>query len=199
MTWALELARNYVPRGETLPVFGVILYTDAHPNIKKVLRDDDYWAALDEISGPKWPIFSIRAEQGNYQISYRASGQGTGTLAMMIPVWDEPARNKELLEHFELKDTRQLPSLVVFTVGGGDELTRTSVPLSDESPEVAFNRLREVLSMTARAIDGIAEANRSDREGILTAIDFRLRDLGRGERMKKGYAFLKELRDWLPF
>jgi hypothetical protein len=199
MTWALDLAKNYVPQGETLPVFGIIVYTDAHPNVKKILRDEAYWAALDEISGPKWPIFSIRAAQGEYRAAYRASTQGSETYAMLIPVWEEPARNKELLEHFELEDTRQLPSLVVFTIGGEDELTRTSVPLSDESPEAAFNRLREVLSMTARAIDGIAEENRSDREGILTAIDFRLRDLGRGERMKKGYAFLKELRDWLPF
>lgn len=198
MDWALDLARNYVPQGETLPVFGIILYTDAHPNIKKILRDGDYWAALDEISGPKWPIFSIRAAQGEYTVSYRASASSSGTFATMVPVWEEPARNKELLEHFELKDTSQLPLLIVFTLGGDDELTRTSVSLSDASPEAAFERLREVLTVTARALDDISAENRANREGILTAIDLRLRELGRGERMKKGYASLKELRDWLP-
>lgn len=66
MNWATDLASLYVPGDGTARVFGVVLYTRAHANIKRVLDDDCYWEAFDEISGPRWNIFATRAEPGRY-------------------------------------------------------------------------------------------------------------------------------------
>jgi len=37
-----SLVEEQKSKNEVVQLFGVILYTDKHPNIKKVLRDEDY-------------------------------------------------------------------------------------------------------------------------------------------------------------
>ena len=44
----------------TSRIYGFIMYTRKHSYIVKVLRDNDFWNELDEISGANWPIFSIK-------------------------------------------------------------------------------------------------------------------------------------------
>ena len=40
----------------------------------KVLRDDDFWNALDSISGVNWPIFAVRLlSMGSYKIPFYGS------------------------------------------------------------------------------------------------------------------------------
>ncbi|MDR3439920.1 hypothetical protein, partial [Telmatospirillum sp.] len=51
--WVIKLAEHWKGRADIVNAFGLVLYTDSDPHIKKVIADDDYWAALDEISGPK--------------------------------------------------------------------------------------------------------------------------------------------------
>ena len=46
-------------------VFGAIIYSDRHLHIKKLLRDEDYWRAFDEISGQRWAVFAARAIEGH--------------------------------------------------------------------------------------------------------------------------------------
>ena len=49
-------------------VFGAIIYSNRHPHIKKVLKDEDYWISLDDISGTRWTIFAARAVEGKTEI-----------------------------------------------------------------------------------------------------------------------------------
>lgn len=49
----------------TANLFGIIAYTDANPNIKKVLRDSDYWDSFNHLSNG-WIIYAIRPEYGQH-------------------------------------------------------------------------------------------------------------------------------------
>ncbi len=189
-----DLIKNYEPRVGSVPVFGMILYTDSHPIIKKMLRDDDYWAALDEISGSKWPVFSIRAKAG----SYKHSEHQYFKRFYMTPIWKEPSENKKLLDWLALESTEQLPLLVVFTFNDGEEVDRTVVKLDDENPDIAFNRLREVFSVIKHSIDNIPVEDLNSGLEVLSAIRYALDKIGRRERLKEGYRLIKEIRDWLP-
>jgi len=194
MSWALDLAKNYVPKEGSVPVFGIILYTNAHANIKKILRDADYWAALDEISGPKWPVFSIRALKGKYEYPTPPPG----VRAMMLPVWKEPRENLTLLNLFKLKNTENFPCLAIFTISEKEEVDRIIISLNDKSPDSAFNRLREIMTLISKAIDGVKKENLSDGHVILSTINNSLKRYGHLERLKKGYKILKEIKSWLP-
>jgi hypothetical protein len=41
-------------------IYGFILYTRRHANMVNFLQNPNYWDCLDDISGPNWPIFSVR-------------------------------------------------------------------------------------------------------------------------------------------
>jgi len=83
----------FLSRNDIHDVFGVIIYTDGNPYTKKVLRDQDYWSALDCVSGPRWPVFAIRPVQGNYV--HRRPTFGPGEIGVMVDIvseWHEPIR-----------------------------------------------------------------------------------------------------------
>ncbi|MHB8122928.1 MAG: hypothetical protein ACYDG4_12320 [Desulfuromonadaceae bacterium] len=194
MSWALDLARVRQASSSTPPLFGVILYTDAHANIKKTLRDQDYWSALDEISGTKWAVFATLAFAGKWGCPELP----LGAMGMMVPVWKEPSANQELIETFELSDTKQLPVVVVFVLNG-DELQRRVVPLDDSTLDTAFTSMREVFIKIADALDYIASENLNNPEGVFSAVDFALQDYKDKKNLKNAYRILKNLKEWLPF
>ena len=86
-------------------IYGFIMYTQRHSYIIKVLRDDDFWNELDEISGANWPIFSVRPRK---EIQYsRVYNNGLGNLSstrdtplyqMMTVTGSEPNYNREFLK-----------------------------------------------------------------------------------------------------
>ena len=128
----------------TFPLFGIILFTEAHPHVIKMLKDRDYYAALNEISGEQIAVFATMLFRGEYEYP----SPPPGMLAMMVPIWKEPAENQKVLAWFDIRDSRALPLFVVFTVNG-DDLYYQLYPLKSESPQEVFNSLREALSAIA--------------------------------------------------
>ena len=93
-------------------VFGAIIYSNRHPHIKKVLKDEDYWIALDDVSGTRWTIFAARAVEGKTEI--RGGGGPPGFLGMMYQVWVEPSQNRQLMEYLAIESTEK-PLFVIFS------------------------------------------------------------------------------------
>ena len=45
--------------------FGALVYDESSAPLRKLLRDRDYWDALDKVSGPHFEVFAIRDKEGN--------------------------------------------------------------------------------------------------------------------------------------
>jgi hypothetical protein len=146
MTWVVDLARQRAAEEPSPPLFGVIVYTDWHVHIKKILRDEDYWRAFDELTGPRWDVFSIRAHDGVWS----APSAPSRSFAMMRTVWKEPEANRELVDAFELDDTSDLPAVVIFHLAGKD-LSRTVVRIDDSNFDNAYESLKSVFVKVAAA------------------------------------------------
>ena len=136
-----ELNKQLLDHYGRFPLFGIILFTEAHPHVVMMLKDRDYYAALDEITGEQIAVFATMLFRGEYTYP----SPPPGVLAHMVPIWKEPAENKKVLTWFDIRDSRALPLFVVFTVDG-DELYYQLYPLKSESPQEVFNSFREVLS-----------------------------------------------------
>ncbi len=54
----LEICEEHRATGRAL-AFAFILYDFPHPQIIKMLRDTDYWRALDRLSGKHLTVFSV--------------------------------------------------------------------------------------------------------------------------------------------
>lgn len=194
MTWSNDLKSLVKSENVNVRVFGVIIYTDEHAHIKRMLADDTYWKALDEISGKRLTVFATRALQGS-----KESQRIEGKLGRFQEVWKEPNENRELVDLFEIGSTETLPVLVVFAMEGDQRMQRTVVHLNDESAEGAFNVLRTVTRSIADAIEGVAQEYASDPLSYFRATEVALAEYKDTKFLSKVYDILKEIRDWLPF
>lgn len=167
----LLLVEAFECRDNVHDVFGVVLYTEEHPYFVKVLRDEDFWRALNTKSGDRWAIFSIRPERG--ELVTRFPEAPPGMMQMMIPIseWKEPRENRRLLEALELENTSELPLLVVFAAGPDAELLRAVFKLSGRSEEECYGSLEKAIVAAANAIKDVTKDNIKNTTEVFNLMD----------------------------
>ena len=152
-------------------IYGFIMYTQRHSYIIKVLRDDDFWNELDEISGANWPIFSVRPRK---EIQYsRVYNNGLGNLSstrdtplyqMMTVTGSEPNYNREFLKLFSLDELIDLPCFVTFIWRNEHEIEQVIWKLSNKNEEEAFDSIREVVEIISRTESEILPEYKKNNE-----------------------------------
>ena len=185
------IVENFRASDGVAHIFGVMLYTDEHPNIKKVLRDDDYWQSFHELTGDRFCVFSVKPKKGVYEMP----SPPPGMCAMMMPIWHEPSDNKKLLEVFELEDTKSLPMLILFTIHEGEYL-KIELKLDDSSVESAYKSIKEQLEFSCNAINQIKVENLNNPQGLYAALSMHNDHKNKWSFIKKGidiYAYIKNL------
>lgn len=192
--WAIQLAEHWKKCDDIVHAFGLVLYTDSHPHIKKVIADNDYWAALDEISGPKWPVFSIKPCQGTVGFPDLPPGY----MGMMVPVWKEPWENKKILETFGLQSTEGLPKLIVFCLGPNNQVLHHQISLKHGTVEEAYTSLKGAIEAATTAINDILPENSKNAEGIYAALDLAIASHKQWQLAKRGWEIFKFLKDLKP-
>lgn len=188
-----SLTIEYGNKDLVATLFGVILYTDEHPNIKKVLRDDDYWMSFNEITGDRFCVFSIRPKKGNY--TYPKSSPGL--MNMMVPIWREPSHNYALLELFDMEDTSDMPLLLLFTKVDDEYLT-IELPLKDGSVTEAHNSITENLKAATKTLGRIHKANIKNTEGLYAAVSLQDSIDRKWRIIKCGVDLYKTIKELIP-
>ena len=187
------LVQEYKSNDNVAQLFGVVLYTDEHPNLKKVLLDDDYWLALNELTGKDFAVFSIRPEKGRHSVPKFPMG----SMGMMVPIWVEPKENREIIKLFELESTQKLPMLLLFTEVNGSYLS-IQLPLKDSSVDVAYKTIKDQLEFSCRAISEVRRENYRNPEGLYAALSLRRDDKLKWNLLARGVGIYKYLKDLIP-
>jgi hypothetical protein len=186
-----SLVEEQKSKKEVVQLFGVILYTDKHPNIKKMLRDEDYWLALHEITGENFAVFSVRPEKGRYEFPKFPPG----FVGMMIQIWKEPKDNQSLVDLFEIKSTENLPLLLLFTEINGRYLS-IQLRINDSSEVDAYNSTKDHLEFACNVISNIKRENYGNPEGIFASLSLQNDNKSTWQVIKNGiniYAHIKRL------
>lgn len=146
----LEIIKDLVKGDKTLSrIYGFILYTDQDPYVVKVLRDEDFWNALNSISGTNWPIFAVRPlRKGNYTLP---ASSRTGIISYMVPTWVEPKTNMQVLRDFGLENTESLPLFVAFMWDDTDELNQVTIPIQGKNTDAVYNSIEEIVKVITKA------------------------------------------------
>ena len=142
MTELLNKKIKEISSTSKIKTFGIIIYTDENPNIKKMLRDNDYWKALDKVSSKDFIIFSVKPKKGSMEYP----NYPKGTLGMMVPIWKEPNDNEELLELFQIKSTKELPLFFIFTKYENYFLIKHT-KINDDSIDTSFKQLKRAFKI----------------------------------------------------
>lgn len=121
----------------TANLFGIIAYTDANPNIKRLLRDKDEWDNIDYISSG-WIIYAIRPEYGQ-RVAY--SG-------------DEDVRTRPycgfefdygFLQDFGIESSERFPMLIVCALTVDGKIESVRIPIDDSSQETAAANIKDIV------------------------------------------------------
>jgi len=161
------------------PLWGILLFTEAHPHIIKALKDADYYSALNEITGDNLALFTTMLFVGEYEMP----SPPPDVIALLVPVWKEPQQNKKVLPWFSIKDSRELPLLVVFGHEGG-EFYYQKYPIKDDSPQDVFNSLKSVLSRVSEAVDRASDENGVYKQKIFEQAQWEMRKLEARQKVK---------------
>jgi hypothetical protein len=186
-----KLIKRFASQNDTHSVFGVILYTEAHPYVIKVLRDDDLWKALHAASGPRWPIFCIRPHQGKRTVRPPSGPDGCVYKMVPIPEWHEPYENDKLLSKFRLEDTSELPLLMIFALGPDGEALQVAFKISGETKDQCFQSIRGAVDAAAEAIRNISKENIKNTREVFNLMEQAIVQRIWFQRIKKGLSFAK--------
>ena len=153
-------------------IYGFILYTRRHANVVNFLQNPNYWNCLDDISGPNWPIFSVRPLMPG---SMQFKGQGPkGTIGMIISSWHEPNANRMLLDFFGLKESSDLPCFIGFIWDDRGQLQQFEWEIDESSVDKVYESLKNVVSLVSDAEARVSEELKSTEvlwENVIAAIN----------------------------
>lgn len=165
----LEITSQLLEYYDKTLLFGLILFTEEHPHVIKMLRDTDYYDALDKITGDQIAVFTTMLFRGEYTYP----SPPPGTFAMMRPIWKEPQENKKILSWFDIEDTRALPLFVLFGMEG-NALYYQKYPIQSKSVEDMFNSLQQMLSVVS---DVAKKDTGSDRKAVFGQAQWEMKQL----------------------
>jgi len=131
----------------TANLFGIIAYTDANPNIKRLLRDKDEWDNIDYISSG-WIIYAIRPEYGQ-RVAY--SG-------------DEDVRSRPycgfefdygFLQDFGIESSERFPMLIVCALTEDGKIESVRIPIDDSSQETAAANIKDIVEEVTYVVKSV--------------------------------------------
>ena len=137
--------------------FAFILYNSKNPQISKILRDEDYWRALNETSGRYLSVFYI-SQRDNYfgQDLAESNGQerrglhGLKTHEQLIPL---------LKPYFELDERIELPAVLFFQEHEGLLKDYFLLGLDEKKIEESFWELQQYIQTAVNDLEKITRNN----------------------------------------
>ena len=140
-------------RRKTANLFGIIAYTDANPNIKKVLRDSDYWDSFNHLS-TGWIIYAIRPEYGQH-ITYFTDENG---YKKELSSFDF---NYDFLVDFGISREEPFPLFIIAALVEDNRIQAIRVPIDDSSVEKTNASIREIINLATQVISRVEPRFRS--------------------------------------
>jgi len=132
--------------------FGCLIYDESTVELRKLLKDEDYWDALDKASGPSFEIFALRDE-----VKY--GQESSGTIEMLTATSHLRSRSQGyhfsalLNDYFgEKKTTLVYPSFMLFLVEGNRVTHCRLIPLSRGGIHEAFLELQSLFQCIAAVL-----------------------------------------------
>jgi hypothetical protein len=184
ITRCQELKKN----SEAL-AFAFIIYDFKDYTIQKIIKDSDYWTALDRISGDKLCIFYIDSRDCYYarrqEEIYRKEVQQEklrmqdGLMSFLVPVTREPTpldnAVKELKQDFNIKEDIKTPFILFFQTDGDAISDSYIISLEKEKVEDAFIELRAWVKCAVNSISKVHPENYGNHQEIFNLIKSNLK------------------------
>jgi hypothetical protein len=169
----IEVCRDH-RRDRRALIFAFLVYDFSNPGVIKVLRDADYWEALDQISGKSITVFSLHSPE----VENRPPDG-----------WERAMNGKIrrfLKDQFEVDETTREPGIIFFQVVGERVIDSYLVQLREQKQEDAFNEVREIIQLAADSLADVSEEYRGNAQEQFYLVQERLAQRRLVKRVTRG-------------
>jgi hypothetical protein len=157
----LKICRSHQEQKRAL-AFAFILYDFDHPEIRKVLADQDYWDALDHISGTTLTVFSFHIDENRRTGSHSHRGE---TFA---------ESQQFLTQRFGVAIPKGKPSILFFQVTKEEVSNPCIIAVRANTVEEAFNEIRGILLDAVDSLSQVQPEFRGNTREIFIQLEQRL-------------------------
>jgi hypothetical protein len=186
-----ELLEKYLLehcKRERVAMFGALIYDEQSVELRKLLREQDYWDALDRASGPHFEVFALRDRM---EVGFEYDNR----IGLMTGAPFDRAESKRywysrlLKEYFGVEKTRiPYPTVLLFLVENGSVTHFRNIPLKAGALNETFERLRSLFSIVATTLDAWLGASTGNSDTLWAEVKEAL--------LEKGYTiYMKRRRD----
>jgi len=121
--------------------FAFILYDFENPQLWKILNDNEYWQALNKISGKYLTVFSI-----NYKPKRKKRKQAITPMLFAIPIDYSPAEGSNKLTRKYFGDISvNYPAILFFQVNKNSVVDSILIELKEEEIEKSYLEIKEYI------------------------------------------------------
>ena len=159
--------------------FAFILYNSKNPQIYKILRDEDYWRALNETSGRYLTVFYISQPDAYFGQDLSESDgverrglHGLMTYQELVPL---------LKPYFELDEKIELPTVLFFQEHNGLLIDYFLVGLDENKLEESFWELQRYIQTAVDNLAMITKDNYKNSQEIFNQLKLGVE----GQRLKR--------------
>lgn len=156
-------------------IFGLIVYTEEHPYIIKVLRDNDYWASLNAKT-KNWILYAIKPDDDYSHLT-----------------------KEYILPQLGINDSKELPLLVIVAIGLDRSFLQRSFQIDDKDENTAYRSIMEQVSIVTEAASRIIPEYRSSTNVHREAIKAIESELATKKWKKMTDAFVRLIKSLVGF
>ncbi|MCF6269500.1 MAG: hypothetical protein L3J41_07310 [Melioribacteraceae bacterium] len=157
-------------------VFAFLLYDFDNAYISQIIKNPEYWNALDYLSGKYLSIFYIHTKDKNLFDKY----ESPKVLYNMLSVLGNKSPYEEsrtiLENHFGIKSRIKLPSVLFFQVRENSLSDYFIVELKASSLETLFNELIDTVRETVTTLQKVEKENYNNLNEVFELIRTSIRN-----------------------
>lgn len=169
---------------------GFVIYDETDAVMKRVMNDSSIFRMLDEISGPRWPIFTV-APLVPSPCRTQSNGLGESENGKGVI---EPEMNRMIFDFFGLNSHKDTPCFVVFCWDDNGNLISAWYKLDNSLPSKAEDSLTNIVQIISKAEAKLDDNMRQDLTAFRETI-YKLEKFVYFSSIKKRYYVLKTIKE----
>jgi len=184
----IQICNEHQNKGRAI-AFAFILFDFGNPQLWKILDDEKYWLALNEISGEYLTVFSLNYKIKKKQVP-RSSVKLTQMLTSISTYYNPSSGTNELIrKYFGSEIQIQYPAILFFQVDDNSVIDSLLIELKEEEIEPSFLELKSYIKKAAETLKKVKGKDKSNRKKIFDQL---VRDI---KRTKTTVKIKRSLRD----
>ena len=180
----IEICNNHRDNKKAL-AFAFILYDFENPQLSQVLNNQDYWLALNEMSGEYLTVFSL-----HYKKRKKKKKERITPMLLTVPVdWNPSKGTNKLVKKYFGNIEVNYPAILFFQVDNNSVIDSVLIELVEEEIEKAFLELKSYVKSAVDALKRISNENKKNYAEVFDCLERSVESSQTNKKVKRIFKY----------